>query len=123
MNIEKINWVDNKMRQSVTSDVSVSIVGRKKSSIGVIFPAGIMATKFRHADRILLGFNDEDKCVCFTPGDARRGYKVTTLPNKSGRIYISADRCAGHCEPHQIQGNYKLKSEGNVHYFEYGRIE
>lgn len=80
----EINWLGNK-KTKVSSDVEINLVGRKVKHVAIYFSNGAMATKFKNADRIMVGFDEDNKYLCFAPGGTA-GYKVVKGNDRTAKI-------------------------------------
>lgn len=108
-----ISWLSNQRGKGSNVEAIITVVGKAQKHVSITFPAGVMATKFGNAERIKVGFDDNREYMCFTGSDDA-GYKVSVLPNKSGRIQVSEKKFNGVCEPHEINGNYALEKLGDT---------
>ncbi len=82
-----INWVDvngrNKMRKGV--DVSIHFVN-KRTRMTFRFPMGVVAAKFGHANKLLVGADDKQTRLYFRPSE--EGFTLSH-PTESGKYVVN----------------------------------
>ena len=105
-----INWCTNNSRQRQMADVSIT-VSKNKDHLWIQFSGGAMATKFSNANRIMVGFDENDACFCFAPCEDNRGFKVARGTGGVGRINVNAKHITDHCALHELHGNWTLKTD------------
>ena len=117
-----ISWVGGKTNHYLKADVMVTLVC-KKTMLCIQFSQGVMATRFKHADRIMVGLDENDSMFCFAPGDGT-GFKVYEGANKTGRIKVSVNHVINHCSPNSLCGDWVLKTdmESGVSYIPIGAL-
>lgn len=102
-----INWLDNRRTRRANVDVDIRIVGRKDKHLSINFSNGIIATRFKNSDRIMVGFDEDNKYLCFAPGGTE-GYKIVRQNGIGGKIQIHNRLFEGHREMHELCGAYAL---------------
>ena len=101
-----VTWINN--QRANKADVVITLVGKERNNISFMFAGGALATKFKHAPRILVGY--EDGYLCFAPSpDDGVGYKVCNAQRgDKGKIQLRDTLFEGFAEGHELCGNWVL---------------
>ena len=120
-----IDWINTSQKRSlIKADVNI-VWTCKRTRLMVRVSSGAMATKFKHAERLLVGADQKLKRVYLKASE--EGYKVHV--NKSGMasflLQVSAvESIIGNERPSELVGDYALSydRENDAYFFDIGAL-
>lgn len=117
-----ITWCNTRPNGLMRADVSISITGDKERII-LRISGGAMATKFKNADHIRIGFDNFNSVLAIASGDGG-GFKVKRNKDGSAVTTISVKHIQDHVKPHELLGDYYLKrdEESGFYYVPIGAL-
>ncbi len=116
-----ITWCNTRPSAVMRADVSISLVANKEK-LNIRISGGAMATKFKNAEKICIGFDDNNSVLAFAPGNVS-GFKVRRNKDNSATMLVSVAHVEGRVKPHELCGEYYLKKdEGGFYYISIGAL-
>jgi hypothetical protein len=107
-----INWIESRGKSfGQTADIDVCYSNGKNKRYCFRISKGAMATKFKNAERLLVGANDECTRIYFADSNSKLGYKVIQNGCKYS-VSISEKKVAETSptlNPSAVIGTYNLK--------------
>lgn len=107
-----INWIESRGRYGKqASDVEVSFIKGEIPQYSFRFTNGAMASKFKNAERLMVGFDDNCTRVYFATAESGLGYKVVKFKLTSTvRVTESkVNATLPTLNPSTVCGSYTLK--------------
>lgn len=118
-----VNWVEStKGSNGVKGDVSITFL-KNRERVSIKIKSGVWATKFRHCEKLMIGFDDNGTRIYFAPAGSYGGYTITKANGQGdGVIAIKCDRFSEWVKPADIIGDYILQvdEENNAYYAKIG---
>lgn len=120
-----IDWLENATRKTQKSDLSVSWCNNR-TRMGFRLSTGAMASKFKHAERILIGVDKKLKRF-YLKGTTDAGYKPQMLTNGAAVLRITAEnleKVLGNDRPSELLGDYNLSydKDNEAYFFDIGAL-
>ena len=110
-----ISWCNTRPSAVMRSDVSIRLATNGET-VAIRISPGAMASKFGHAEKICVGFDENNSVLAFAPGNIS-GFKVKENKDKSATIRVSVAHLEGHVKPHELAGEYYLKKDDMGFYY------
>lgn len=108
-----VNWLEPRTRSfNQTADIEVRYSNGKVKQYAFNISKGAYATKFKNAERIMVGANDDLTRIYFSPVNEHIGYKAVIDGKSKVRLYITAKKVEETfptLHPSAVIGTYNLK--------------